>query len=115
MKYLVISGWVTVTGPPCSIWRRKIGTTEPEDPSTLPNRTLTNLVPAWRSSAERTDHSASAFEAPITVRGETALSVETRTNRSTLAAAAVSAVILVAIALLRIASSGFASINGTCL
>ncbi len=29
MKYRVISGWVTVTGPPRSIWRRKIGITEP--------------------------------------------------------------------------------------
>jgi hypothetical protein len=31
---------VTVTGPPAAIWRRKIGTTLPEEPSTLPNRTV---------------------------------------------------------------------------
>ena len=92
-----------------------IGITDPDEPSTLPKRTLTNRVPGWRSSAESTAHSARAFEAPITVWGETALSVETRTNRSTLAAAAVSAVIRVAIALLRIASNGFDSISGTCL
>ena len=40
MKYRVIRGSVTVTGPPAAIWRRKIGTTEPDDPSTLPNRTV---------------------------------------------------------------------------
>ena len=39
MKKRVISGWVTVTGPPRSIWRRKIGITEPDEPSTLPKRT----------------------------------------------------------------------------
>ena len=33
---------VTVTGPPAAIWRRKIGTTEPEEPSTLPKRTVAN-------------------------------------------------------------------------
>ena len=40
MKYRVIRGSVTVTGPPAAIWRRKIGTTEPDEPSTLPNRTV---------------------------------------------------------------------------
>ena len=44
MKKRVISGSVTVTGPPAAIWRRKIGTTEPEEPSTLPNRTAVNAV-----------------------------------------------------------------------
>ena len=39
MKKRVMSGSVTVTGPPAAIWRRKIGTTEPEEPSTLPKRT----------------------------------------------------------------------------
>jgi len=60
-------------------------------------------------------HSAIAFEAPITVRGLTALSVETSRKRSQPEAAAVSAVTRVAIALLRTASSGLASISGTCL
>ena len=44
MKKRVISGSVTVTGPPAAIWRWKIGTTEPEEPSTLPNRTAVNAV-----------------------------------------------------------------------
>ena len=44
MKNRVISGSVTVTGPPAAIWRRKIGTTEPEEPSTLPKRTAQNAV-----------------------------------------------------------------------
>ena len=44
MKKRVISGSVTVTGPPAAIWRRKIGTTEPEEPSTLPKRTAQNAV-----------------------------------------------------------------------
>ena len=44
MKYRVISGCVTVTGPPRSIWRRKIGTTLPDEPSTLPKRTTTKRV-----------------------------------------------------------------------
>ena len=44
MKKRVISGSVTVTGPPDSIWRRKIGITEPEEPSTLPKRTAQYAV-----------------------------------------------------------------------
>ena len=44
MKYLVMSGWVTVTGPPFSIWRRKIGITLPDEPSTLPKRTAQKRV-----------------------------------------------------------------------
>ena len=35
---------VTVTGPPSAIWRRKIGTTEPDEPSTLPKRTVAKRV-----------------------------------------------------------------------
>ena len=76
---------------------------------------MTNLVCGCLRPAASTIHSAIALEAPITVRGLTALSVEIRTKRSQPDATAVSAVTLVAIALLRIASSGFASISGTCL
>ena len=72
-----MSRWVTVTGPPFSICERKIGTTLPDEPSTLPKRTITNRVVAWRWPAAATIHSAIAFEAPITVCGLTALSVET--------------------------------------
>jgi hypothetical protein len=41
MKYRRISGWVTVTGPPRRICSRKMGTTDPADPITFPNRTAT--------------------------------------------------------------------------
>ena len=39
MKYRVMRSSVTVTGPPRSIWRRKTGTTLPDEPSTFPKRT----------------------------------------------------------------------------
>jgi hypothetical protein len=39
MKYLTMSGWVTVTGPPASIWALNFGTTDPLEASTLPNLT----------------------------------------------------------------------------
>ena len=44
MKYLMMSGWVTVTGPPRAICSLNRGTTEPLEPSTLPKRTATNSV-----------------------------------------------------------------------
>ena len=81
----------------------------------MPKRTLMKRVRGWRWPAASTIHSAIAFDAPITVRGLTALSVETSTKRSAPATAAVSAVTRVAIALLRTASSGLDSISGTCL
>ena len=43
-KYRVIFGSLTVTGPSAAIWRRKIGTTEPEDPRTFPKRTEAKRV-----------------------------------------------------------------------
>jgi hypothetical protein len=39
---------VTVTGPPSEIWRRKIGTTLPDEPSTLPKRTAEYCVSGKR-------------------------------------------------------------------
>ena len=60
---------VTVTGPPRSIWRRKIGTTLPEEPSTLPKRTALKRVSGKRASAASRANSASALDAPITVAG----------------------------------------------
>src|SRR5246127_53066 len=60
---------VTVTGPPAAIWRRKIGTTEPDEPSTFPKRTVAYRVPAYLADAASTAHSAHAFEAPLTVAG----------------------------------------------
>ena len=44
MKKRVMSGWVTVTGPPRSICDLKIGTTEPDEPRTLPKRTAEKRV-----------------------------------------------------------------------
>ena len=106
---------MTVTGPPWAIWRRKIGTTEPDEPSTLPNRTDEKRVPFQRFCAASMAHSASAFDAPITVAGLTALSVDTSTNRSAPASPAADATMRVATALFRTASTGFSSISGTCL
>src|SRR5437764_10564079 len=108
-------GSVTVTGPPAATWRRKIGTTDPDEPNTLPNRTVAYRVSGYRSAAASTAHSASALEAPITVAGLTALSVETSTNVPTWVSAAILAITRVASALLRIASTGLTSIIVTCL
>ena len=44
MKKRVMSGCVTVTGPPLAICSRKRGITEPFEPSTLPKRVVTNFV-----------------------------------------------------------------------
>ena len=77
MKYRVISGCVTVSGPPFAIWRRKIGITEPDEPSTLPKRTATNRVAtSVRCPNASTISSQTAFDWPITVFAFTALSVE---------------------------------------
>ena len=44
MKYRMMRGWVTRTGPPRRIWSRNMGITEPFEPSTLPNRVVMNCV-----------------------------------------------------------------------
>ena len=116
MKKRVISGCVTVTGPPRAIWRRKIGITEPDEPSTLPKRTATNRVAtSARWPHVSTIHSQSAFDCPMTVCGFAALSVETSTNRFAPNSTATSATVRVPSVLLRTASSGFVSIIATCL
>src|SRR3954468_14301890 len=56
MNYRVMRSSVTVTGPPSAIWRRKIGTTEPDEPSTLPNRTVAKHVCVKRCAAAPTAH-----------------------------------------------------------
>ena len=40
----VIDGSVTVTGPPAATWRANSSSAEPREPSTLPKRTLANVV-----------------------------------------------------------------------
>ena len=85
IKNRFISGWVTVTGPPCSICSRNRGMTEPFEPRTLPKRVVTNFVLPFispRSIANPSDCtyiSASRFVQPIILVGLTALSVETIT------------------------------------
>src|SRR5436190_20278417 len=76
-----MSGSVNVTGPPSRIWRRKVGTTLPRLPITLPNRTTAHGSPHSRPTVN-TVSSAARLVAPITEHGLTALSVEMRTNRS---------------------------------
>ena len=115
MKKRVISGSVTVTGPPSRIWRRNVGITEPDEPSTLPKRTAMKRVPGRSCASASTTYSQSALEAPIAVSEMTALSVETSTKRSTPASAASSARARVARTLLRSALNGLISISGTCL
>src|SRR5579859_6343400 len=51
----VISGSVTVKGPPAASWRWNSGTTEPVEPSTLPKRTVTKQV-------EPSDATSSAWQ-----------------------------------------------------
>lgn len=87
MKNRVISGWVTVTGPPQAICRSNSGTTLPLLPRTLPNRTATNSV-SLRRSIICTTISHRRLEAPMMLVGFTALSVEISTKRFTPWAAA---------------------------
>jgi hypothetical protein len=115
MKYRVIRRSVIVTGPPLAIWRRKIGTTEPEEPRTLPKRTVAKRVSGKRCDSPSTANSDSAFDAPITVAGATALSVETRTKARTPTWPEMRAISRVACALLRTASTGLSSTSPTCL
>ena len=103
MKYRVICGSVTVTGPPRAICRRKVGITLPRLPRTLPNRTAQKTQP--RSCALRTICSANHFDAPMTLAGRTALSVEISTNRCTPVATAASTTFAVPSTLVWTASS----------
>ena len=116
MKKRVMRGSVTVTGPPRSIWRRKIGITEPDEPSTLPKRTATKRVStSSRAANDSTIHSHTAFDWPSRFFGFAALSVEISTKRSTPNSTATSAMTRVASTLFVTAWSGFASSIGTCL
>ena len=113
MKNLAIFGSVTVTGPPRSICWRKVGITLPLLPTTFPKRTAQNTQP--RPCTLRTICSANHFDAPMTLAGRTALSVEMRTNRCTPVATAASTTCAVPSTLVWIASSGYTSRIGTCL
>ena len=116
MKYRVISACLTVTGPPRSIWRRKIGITLPEEPRTFPKRTPTKRVAtSVRCPHASTIHSQTAFDWPIRFFGFAALSVETSTKRLASNSTATSARTRVTRVLLRTDSTGFASSRPTCL
>ena len=121
---------VKVTGPPRRICSVKYGTTDPLDPSTLPNRTILKRV--WRfgiprsfesASSERASESESACKhfsanrllAPITLVGRTALSVEISTNDATPHLRAACAARNVPRTLTLTPSISFASTIGTCL
>ena len=111
-----MSGWVTVTGLPCSISRLNRGITDPLEPSTLPNRVVTNSVtPSFSWDRYWMIISQHRLEAPITLVGFTALSVEIITNFCTLWNCARLATLKVPTTLFLIASIGEASIRGTCL
>ena len=112
MKKRVMSGWVTVTGPPRRICSSNVGTTLPLLPSTLPKRTMTNVVLA-REAKARTARSATSLVHPMTLVGFTALSVEISTIASAPTARAASATWRVPTALVSRPSSGFASTIGT--
>ena len=109
-----MSGWVIDSGSLFSSCSWKIGTTLPVDPRTLPKRTDTYGLPV-RRAASATSISATRLLAPITLDGRTALSVDTRTNRSTPAATAASSSASVPPMLTWTASDGCSSIIGTCL
>ena len=58
----------------------KIGITEPDEPNTLPNRTIEILVFEVSFAAAWQINSARRFVAPIKLVGLTALSVEIKVN-----------------------------------
>ena len=117
MKKRVISGCVTVTGPPRAIWRRKIGITEPgraEDVAEAhgdePRRRRPPGGPRSRRSTRRapsTGPSPSSGSRPC--RSRRARTAWRRTRRRRRRPSRVPSV------LLRTASIGFASISATCL
>ncbi len=78
-----MSGWVTSTGPPRRIWSRKVGITEPLEPSTLPKRVVMNWVAVCASDRLWQYISQMRLEHPMTLVGLTALSVEIMTNLPT--------------------------------
>src|ERR1700675_4791026 len=94
------SGCVTVTGPPALICSLNSGTTEPDEASTLPNRTMQNRVLLPRRCKPCNTISANRLVAPMTLVGLTALSVDTNTKVSTSASCAASAAYQVEITLL---------------
>ena len=91
-----MSTCVNVIGPPFFTCSLKVGTTDPLEPNTLPNRTIEKIVPDLESLADwpKTDGATSAYAcntisakrlvAPIMLDGRTALSVLISTKFRTL-------------------------------
>ena len=109
-----------VNGPPAAICRRKIGTTLPRLPTTLPKRTLATRVGAMSPvfcfcPSALTSISAMRLVAPIMLLGLTALSVEIMTNRSAPKFTAARAASRLPVTLFITASQALLSIKGTCL
>ena len=50
IKYRLISGWVTVTGPPRLIWSRNVGITEPFAPEQSYSNWFWGLTPSCVAS-----------------------------------------------------------------
>ncbi len=88
-----MSGWVSVTGPPRAICALNTGTTEPTEPSTLPNRTATRRVSSGLRPASRAWAyiSAKRLVTPSCDTGSIALSVEIITSALAPAASVASA------------------------
>ena len=118
-----MSGWVTVTGPPASIWALNFGTTEPFDASTLPNRTAMSRIGARAARRARAKSASSAWQyisanrlvAPSIEIGSIALSVEIITMAAAPAATAASATLTEPNTLVLTPSSQSRSSSGTCL
>src|ERR1700730_1474708 len=101
MKYRTISGSVTVTGPPASIWALNFGTTDPLEASTLPNRTAIRrsggrpLARAAKSASNAWQYiSANRLVAPSIEIGSIALSGDNITITAAPAAGAPAATVV---------------------
>jgi hypothetical protein len=104
-----------VIGPPHLICSLKIGMTEPDEPNTLPNRTIEIFIFDGSFAAAWQINSAKRFVAPITLVGLTALSVEIKVNDSQRLAMAEFSKVAVPNTLFVTATNALASTNGTCL
>lgn len=113
MKYRLTAGCVTVTGRRSEICSRKMATTLPLDPITLPSRTAFMRHCAQPSAA--TVNSASRLDAPMMLCGLTALSVDTSTGHAAPWRRTACASLYVPSALLQRAATGLCSNRETCL
>src|SRR5699024_6449743 len=114
IKYLMISGCVTVTGPPSLICFLNNGITDPFDPKTFPNLTATYSVFDFLLYV-CTIISHNRFVAPMMFVGFTALSVDIKINFFVLYLSAAFTTFSVPKTLFFTASLGLSSINSTCL